>query len=102
MERPERRRAPRTAVDLRVRYRHGEIEHFGTLADISESGLRLVGGETMPNGTRLTISFDDGAGRHHEVVGDVVRSESKRGFALSIVEMDDATLDAIRSAVAAP
>lgn len=101
METPERRRDPRVALELRVRYRRGDVEHFGTLADISQSGLRLVGGETMPAGTRLHIAFDDPSGRHHEVVGDVVRSEPKRGFALSVVHMDEATLSFIRAALVA-
>lgn len=74
-------------------------EYGGTLADISRSGLRLIGGETIPLGVRLQIRFVDEAGRRHELSGDVVRSQPGGGFAVSLVSVAPETVDFINEAV---
>jgi hypothetical protein len=101
MEGPERRRAPRVPVDLHVRYRRPDGDEYGgTLVDISTGGVRLVGGEAFTVGTRVEIRFFDPQGRRHELSGDVVRSEPRGGFAVSLVAIDDATLAFVREALA--
>lgn len=102
MEHHERRRAPRAAVELPVRYRReGGEERGATLADISSAGVRLVGGEAFPAGTRIEIAFTDPRGRRHALAGTVVRSAPAGGFAVSLVEIDPPTLDFIRELLAA-
>jgi hypothetical protein len=101
MEGSERRRAPRVRVDLRVRYRRPDgNEHGATLADISEAGLRLVGGEALPVGTAVEVWFYDPTGRRHDLSGTVVRSEPREGFAVSLLTPGPATLDFVREKLA--
>ena len=97
MEHHERRRAPRAAVELPVRYRRADGTEAGaTLADISTAGMRLVGGETLPPGARLEVWFTDPGGRRHVLSGNVVRSSAGGGFAVSLVAVDPPTLAYIR------
>jgi hypothetical protein len=96
----ERRSAPRATVRLPVSYRAPDgVEYGATLADISQSGLRLVGGETIPVGIRLQIRFIDESGQRHELSGDVVRSQPGGGFAVSLVTVAPETVDFINQVV---
>ncbi len=101
MEGSERRRAPRARVDLRVRYRRPEGDEYGaTLADISEAGARLVGGEALPVGTAVEIWFYDPSGQRHDLSGDVVRSEGRGGFAVSLIALEPSTIAFVREKLA--
>ena len=101
MSEPERRRSERVKVNLTARYRPADDPSApvrnGTIDNISDGGLLLVGGETFAHGTRLHIAFDDRDGNHHEIVSDVVRSQAMGGFGVAFVHIADATLDYVRT-----
>lgn len=55
---PNRRRFPRHACQLGVRYRHALGEHTATALDLTTHGCRLHVGEDLARGTALTLAFD--------------------------------------------
>ena len=106
MSEADRRRAERVSVNITARYRPVDDPsapvRTGTIDNISNGGLLLVGGETFPHGTRLHIAFDDKDGNHHEIVSDVVRSQAMGGFGVAFVHVSDGTLDYVRTVLGVP
>lgn len=98
----ERRGDERVKVNLSVRYRQGDgPDRYGTIDNISRSGLLLVAGETFPEGTRLTIVLEGGDARH-EIASRIVRSTAMGGFAVAFVEVGPAALAFVREALGVP
>ena len=103
MSEAERRRAERVKVAVRVRYRvDGGKERFGTIENISRTGMLLVVGEQIAENARVTVEFAGGDGQWQTLVGDVVRSAAMGGFGIAFVSVDDAALQFLRTALRVP
>ncbi len=99
----ERRGAERVKVAVRVRYRVGDgKERFGTIENISRTGMLLVVGEQIAENARVTVEFADSQGAWQSLAGDVVRSAAMGGFGIAFVSVDDEALQYLRSALRVP
>jgi len=87
MEKPglrkERRRSPRSLVDLPLEYRvmNAPHAHGGLVVDVSESGLLIHSAKEIDIGTKLNIAvlFPKGYQlAHFEVIGEVIRRDHHR------------------------
>jgi hypothetical protein len=99
----ERRRAERVKVALRVRYRvDGGRERFGTIENISRTGMLLVVGEQIPEQARVSVEVPGSEGVWETLVGEVVRSAAMGGFGIAFVHVDETALAFIRGSLRAP
>lgn len=105
----ERRRSPRTVVELRVEFRHlgrPTETHADIIRNLSQGGVFLGSSVVLPLDTRIELEVSPGPGaRAIRLLGEVVRVEEEpvgtgsrvvartRGMALRFVNPDPAELN---------